>query len=544
MADGNAQQLSDNDRNDLRTRIKDASLHSVARQLSVNAGTLRRAIEGRPLRPATAAKLRSSPRTRTADEFAGGAESVSAPRRFPGASSHDSQGDALAWIRSCRDSQIAGNFSAPVRLARIMLTDDAIYTALHNRISPQAVIASELTHTSTRGASVAAKAALHCIAPRAVLQGILGTMATHGVAIGLVTREPNDAGTVVGFRLTEWPLEFVRYNQAHDTLETQTREHGTIPIVHGDGRWIVFAKFAALPWLHEAALLPASFVYAAHADGIADWAGASRSHGLAKIMGQLPQGAAMRQADGSPTPEALAFLNMLADLVSGEASAGVHAFGGSAQFLANGSTAWQVFSELILNRERAAARIYTGTDAYLGSVGDAPGVDISALFGITTTKLQGDLDALSAGLNTGFYQPWTAINYGDSTYAPSHTYLLPDPDRARKHAESADAHDRLMTALEQRRANRLVVDQAVVDDLASRFGVEPAPQVAEATDTTSTIVLAPTDAAKVVRAREARAAQGLPPFGDDRDDMVLPELEAHIAARLAASTAATETPSA
>lgn len=32
--------------------------------------------------------------------------------------------------------------------------------------------------------------------------------------------------------------------------------------------------------------------------------------------------------------------------------------------------------------------------------------------------------------------------------------------------------------------------------------------------------------AKVVRVREARGAQGLPPFGDERDDMTLPELEA------------------
>jgi hypothetical protein len=30
----------------------------------------------------------------------------------------------------------------------------------------------------------------------------------------------------------------------------------------------------------------------------------------------------------------------------------------------------------------------------------------------------------------------------------------------------------------------------------------------------------------VVRVREARGAQGLPPFGDERDGMTLPELEA------------------
>jgi hypothetical protein len=38
------------------------------------------------------------------------------------------------------------------------------------------------------------------------------------------------------------------------------------------------------------------------------------------------------------------------------------------------------------------------------------------------------------------------------------------------------------------------------------------------------IDLAPTDVAKVIRASEARASQGLPPFGDDRDDKTIVEL--------------------
>ena len=425
----------------------------------------------------------SSPRKRSADEFDRSAAAVQAPRRFPGATAFTSRDDALSWIRSARDNQISGRFAEPVRLARIMRTDDALYTAYHARVSPQRVVASRLVpHASTRGESVAAKAREYCVASRDVLQGIAGTRANHGVAIGRVLWEPNDAGTVVGFRLTEWPLEFVRWNTSTETLETSTLEHGTVPIVHGDGQWIVFRKFDSLPWLHEAAVLPGSFVYAAHADGIADWAGASRAHGLAKIMGSLPQGVAMRASDGDAlTAEAEAYLNMLADLVSGEASAGVHAFGGDAKFLANGSTAWQIFSELILNRERAAARIYVGTDAYLGSVGDAPGVDIAALFGVASTKLQGDLDSDSSALTTGLYQPWTAVNYGDSTYAPRHEYQVPDPDRAKRDAQNADADDRLMAAIRNRRDLGLVVDQETINELAQRFGVEPTPRLAQLT---------------------------------------------------------------
>jgi hypothetical protein len=40
------------------------------------------------------------------------------------------------------------------------------------------------------------------------------------------------------------------------------------------------------------------------------------------------------------------------------------------------------------------------------------------------------------------------------------------------------------------------------------------------------IDIAPTDTAKCVRVREVRAANGLPPLGDDRDELTLAELDA------------------
>lgn len=58
------------------------------------------------------------------------------------------------------------------------------------------------------------------------------------------------------------------------------------------------------------------------------------------------------------------------------------------------------------------------------------------------------------------------------------------------------------------------------------------------------ITLAPTDVARIVRVREARAAQGLPPFGDERDDMTLPELDAAAKAKADIAVKATPDPNA
>lgn len=430
------------------------------------------------LRQLFAAISRFASRTRTRDEFLAGGRSLQALRR-----AQPTQGWSLETIREARDNQLSGQFRKPVALAKAMRTDDALFTAYLNRIAPQNSVASRLVSASgVRGDNVRRKAESLVQVSRSTISGIMGTMADHGVAVGYVEQETDPEGTSVSMRLTEWPLEHVRYNAPLEILETYVRDGGErVPIVHGDGTWIKFQKFDVMPWTQDACLLPGSMVWASHALPLTDWAAASRSHGQAKIIGKMPQGVSLQVAgaDGivGLTPEARGYLQMLQDIISGEAGAGIAPFGSETQFLANGSTAWQVFSELILNREKAAMRIYTGTDAALGSVGGAPGVDIATLFGVATTRLQGDFSAIEQGLNTGLYQPWTAINFGDSRLAPRFEYQLPDPDADRNSANRAAARDRLNKTIVDMKSAGLKVDQATVDKVATEYGVSPAPIV-------------------------------------------------------------------
>jgi hypothetical protein len=474
-------------------------------------------------------------RVRTRDEFTTGGTAVRAQRR-----DQPSSGWTLERIKAARDMQLAGQFRLPVALAKAMRTDDAMFTAYLNRIAPQSSVASRLLPASgVRGEAIQKKAATAVHLSRATIAGLVGTMADHGIAIGYVEHETDVDGTLVSMRLTEWPLEHVRYNPSLEILETDVRDAGRVPITHGDGTWIKFQKFDVAPWTQDAVLLPGAMVWGSHALPLTDWAGASRSHGQAKIIGKMPQGVSLQSADASGvvqlTPEARGYLQMLQDLISGEAGAGIAPFGSETQFLANGSTAWQVFSELILNREKAAMRIYTGTDAALGSVGGAPGVDIATLFGVATTRLQGDFDAIEQGLNTGLYQPWTAINFGDSRLAPRFEYQLPDPDADKKSLDRSAARKRLTDAIKDMRDQQLTVNQEVVNKLATELGVNPAPLLAAAGESKITIQLAPTDIAKVVRGSEARNSQGLAPFNDERDNMTITEIDAAAAAKAQAA---------
>ena len=465
------------------------------------------------------------PRVRTEDEFKAPL-TITAPPHKLAITEWD-----LERIRVARDAQMRGQFDLPVRLAEAMRTDTAMFNAYHNRLRAQSAIPAKLVAApGARGAAIARKAEASVFIAKSVLKGLYGTLANHGIAIGKVVREPNEDGTRVDFRLVEWPLEFVRWRQYENLLVTMTREGILQPIVHGDGEWVIFRKFNDRPWTQDACLLPGALCWAAHANGIANWAAASRSHGQAKIIGELPAGISLagQNADGTPagmSPEAFAFLQMLQDVVLGDAGVGIRPAGAKTDFLANGSTAWQVFDAFTTNRERAAMRIYNGTDAALGSTGDAPGIDIAQLFGISDTAIEDDLDAIEQALRTGVYEPWCAVNEGTSQYAPALIFQYPDPDAAKEEEQRRKKRADLLALCKEYTAQGFVLDQATIDSLAAELGVTNPPALAVIAAKATSIPLASQDVAKVVRVNEARASLGLPAITGPSGEMTVSQLD-------------------
>lgn len=516
------------------------SLDALARATHVHRETLQKVLAGKPVDARSLAKLaRIAPRIRTADEFKDSLSVNASPRQI--------KAGAFSWslerIREARDAQMLGDFAAPFDMARMMRADDAIFVARSNRLAPQKAIAAKLVGCGgVRGERAAKRAANSVFVTRGVLSDIHGTLVDHGVAIGYNDLEPSDDGTQVDFRLREWPINTVKYDARRNVLTTRDADGAQIDIVHGDGHWTIFREAEIEPWTKDACIIPACLVWAAHGEGISDWAGATRAHGLAKILGMLQAGTPLTDSSGALTPEAQAFLQLLIALANGDSPAGIAPPGSTVEFLSNDSTAWQVFAELITNREKAAARIYQGTDAALGSQGGAPGIDISKLFDVASTKIQSDLSTIEQCLDVGVYQPWCAINDGDSTYAPSLRYQIPDPDADARRAQQAAAYVRLFEILKGMRDQKLQVTQEVIDAVAKEQGISPIPQLADVSTQSSTVVLAPADVAKVVRVVEARAAQGLPPFGDERDNMTITELDALMQAKATAQSTPAPTP--
>lgn len=397
----------------------------------------------------------------------------------------------LEQIRQARDAQIVGHFALPAAAAKAMLTDDAIAVAYENRLAPQRCIPVEIVPGKGARAGAIAGEAEALFGQNGVgirsetIADIEGCLVNHGVAFAVNVATPRADGSRVDLEMHYWPIEYVRWDSVRQCFMTrvdpQSLDAGSaaseVPIVHGDGRWVVFRKHEDQPWTQEAALLPALIVWARHAYAVRDWAKGSVSHGNAKIVGKLPPGIPLQQSDAEGeaalSAEAAAFLEMLKGLTSDDMPVGIAPAESTIDFMVNGSSAWQVWSELILNAERAAARIYLGTDGVLGAQGGAPGVDVQALFGVAATRVQGDLNAIEQGILTGVIEPWCAMNFGDSALAPTRRYQIPDADESARVEEVIKRYAAFFAAVKEARDSGFEVTQGYVDTIAKKYGVEP-----------------------------------------------------------------------
>lgn len=387
----------------------------------------------------------------------------------------------LAEIFTARDEQMRGRFRLAARMAESMRTDDALFVARTNRLAPQRSIEVAIEPAKVARAKPIAGEAEALFGAEGIaitaetIADIHGCLVDHGVSFANAFPLPREDGSRTDYAVKAWPIEHVWWDAFARCFKTRTEDGVEETIVHGDGRWIVFAKNEIEPFKHGA-IVPGAIVWARHAHAIRDWAKGSVAHGNAKFIGEMPTGVPLQDENGN-TAEAVAFLALLRDLLSGDGPAGIRPAGSKTEFVTNTSTAWQVFSELVGNGEKAAARIYLGTDGTLGATGGAPGVDIQALFGVAATIVEGDLECLERGFKTGVIDPWCAINFGDSSLAPARRYILPDPDADAVKASLAARSAAFYADLKAAKEAGIPLTQDLIDGLAGDYAVR-APQLA------------------------------------------------------------------
>lgn len=391
----------------------------------------------------------------------------------------------LANIVSARDAQMNGQFERAVRIAEAMRTDHALHVARKNRLEAQKGINVEVEPAKDTGAARKVSDEAEVLYGEdgigfsaGTAADIEGCLVDHGLAIGMNTYVPREDGSRVDLLHTFWPLEHVRRDH-EGRLVARLHDWSEVPIVHGDGRWVVYAKHDDYPERQDAAVLSASLVWARHAFAERDWAKGSVAHGNPKVIGMLPAGMALQDSEsGALTDEAAAMIELLRSIAQDDVPIGIKPAGAEIEYLVNTSQAWQVWKELVSNAEKAAARIYLGTDGILGSQGGAPGVDVDALFGVARTYIEGDLRCIERAFYSGVLVPWTAINFGDSSLAPHRTYQIPDVDGDAEVDARAKRNEALLAHIERLRAGGFVVTQDTIGALAEEYRVT-APRLVE-----------------------------------------------------------------
>lgn len=374
-------------------------------------------------------------------------------------------------------------------MAEVMRTDDAIAVARENRLAPLRCIKVDVVKANDtpvadriagEGAALFGQSGVGVTSD--TICSIGSCLIDHDLAFAQTLPTPRADGSRVDLEIHAWPIEHVRWDPYDRCFKTRFDPQvselppdllavgGEIPIVHGDGRWLVFQRYELDPFKH-AAILAAAVVWARHAYGVRDWSKSSLAHGLVKALGTMPDGVPLRK-DGANTDEAQAMIELMTGFVSSDAAAALKPFGSDVEFVSNGSNAWEVFAKLIENAEKAAARIYLGTDGVLGSAGGAPGVDIQALFGVAATKVESDLACISRGIQTAI-EVWTAMNFGDSRLAPTRKYLLADADSDAARASVGVRRTAFYAEIDAAKAGGFEITQDFVDDVARTYGIKP-----------------------------------------------------------------------
>lgn len=415
---------------------------------------------------------------------------------------------SLAEIFRARDLQMIGDFFRPARMAESMCTDDALQVAKRNRLAPQRCIKVGIKPASGARAKLVAGEAEALFGENGVgvhsnaVSDIHRCLVDHGVAFGINVATPREDGTRIDFQHKAWPIEYVRWDPVMRLFKTRVDPStlppnevpaadlangvyglmggSEVPIIHGDGRWVIYQDHELDPFKQESAcILSASLVWARHAFGNSDWMKGSKAHGNAKLVGEMPIGVPL-QKEGKLTDEAAAFLELLIALMNSDSPIGIRPSGSETEFVSNNSTAWQIFDKLVSNAERSAARIYLGTDGMLGAQGGAPGVDVQALMGVAFTLVQGDLRCIQDGMNTGVIEPWTAMNFGDSSLAPKRQYLLADTDEDAEYASTSQRRTAFYDEIDRARKSGFQVTTDFVAEVAKRHGFDDPPELAPA----------------------------------------------------------------
>lgn len=392
----------------------------------------------------------------------------------------------------------------------------------------------------------------------------LALLAADGIELGV------GVGELVPVIGREYPVfvrldpEFLWYRWSENQWYYRSIA-GNLPVIPGDGRWILHMPGGRVaPWQHGLwRAIGRAYIRKEHALHHADnWEAKLANSARVAVM---PQGASEEQKD-----------SWFASVMSwGVNTVFAMTPGYDVKLLESNGRGYEAFKQTIEDQNNEFIIAVAGQTVTTDGGTGFSNADVHK--SIRADLIKETADGLAHTVNTQILPQWVIDNFGEDALEPGVVVewdVTPPKDRTAEAAalnvtaqameqltkslathglkldakalaiafgipftDPADDADggngldallfdvSLTQALELAQGRGLRPTEAAVKSIVERAGIELEDQP-KGEEQPRSIELAPTDIAKVVKVVEARAAQGLPPFGDERDQLTISEFAA------------------
>jgi phage gp29-like protein len=399
-------------------------------------------------------------------------------RRSPSRDAKDGKRQLLpqigAWDRTFEEVQnvIAqherGTFRASGVLADVLDRNPRIYGALNNRAL--GVVGSPFTILPGVGDQRRAAAVARTleedwplIGEEQLVAEIIRSLVTTGFCLCRIL--PVDVRGRWVPTLTPWHPSFLHYQWMTDQLMATTADRGLVPVVPGNGEWVLFAAARSRFWMRGVVRclgLPAEV----RKHAVNDWSRWSEKHGLPLTELRVPAS----KAEDEDTTEWFAQMRDLRSdttVVSPQGDDGKASYG--VNLIEAKDTAWEGFKEQIARQDGDVSIAIEGQN--LSTENNRVGTNASSRAGHALRQDLREADAYV--IATTFYEQvvrfWAAWNFGDADLAPWAVYDPTPPEDLVQLATTMKSAGDAITAWQTIAATRgLEVD---VEELAETFRV-------------------------------------------------------------------------
>ncbi len=222
--------------------------------------------------------------------------------------------------------------------------------------------------------------------------------------------------------------------------------------------------------------------------------------------------------------------------IYGPAGRGVLPYGSTLDAVSISGEGSQAFRDALTDRIIHVFMVLTGSAGTIGSgapTGAGPyQAQKGGFWNVRHDLIARPTVAIVRGVNQGHVAPFTDYNFADAKAGAKRagTWVDPvleipivSPDRDERIAGEISRYKALGEIVKAETEMGAPPNQDRINTLSEVLEVKPPALAANAL--MARLNLAPADIAKVVRGKEARASRGLPPFGDERDEMTIAELD-------------------